>query len=189
MTRERLASVAVAVAIAAGLTITVLWSRAPRDTRVHVGALAPDVELAYAEPGPTGHLADFRGAPVLLAFVETVTVDGQGFMQALEKVSRRNAARGLRVVAVAVDGDRQELLGYLRRTTITFAVFHDPFATRVTPAWGTPHPPEAYLIDRDGRVKAVFVTAFGDRDQRLSDALEPLLRPSPDTGAFPRRPR
>ncbi len=176
MNLRSLAPAAGAVLLALALALGFWWARSPRATRVRVGMAAPDVELAWAEPGRSGRLSEFRGSPVLLGYYDT-TAPGLVVGQALEAVQRRFRRRDLVVVGVALDDRRTPVLNFLRGQAISFMAFHDPEGARTTPLWGRPQVGEAYLIDAGGKVIRVYPSRFRWPDPDLQRTLLGVLPP------------
>jgi hypothetical protein len=67
----------------------------------------------------------------------------------------------------------------LKRTLITFDVLADPGARATTPAFGRSQPGDAYLVDRNGIVQRIWVTAEDWADDRIAMAVDELSKPDP----------
>jgi peroxiredoxin len=148
--------VAVAVVVAAAVVLGFLYFHAPRATRVHAGDMAPDFTLPSIAPGsPPVRLSARRGGPTLLVFFDSRADGTDPYLQSLQGLHLKYSAYGLRVIAVAIDPTAPpSTLG--KEIGVTFNILTDPFAAAVHPRYGTPRDPEAYLIDREGRVMAVY---------------------------------
>jgi peroxiredoxin len=175
--KDTLLRIAGVTVIAAGIVLAVGIAQAPRATRVKTGQIAPDAELAPAEPGPPQHLTILRGSPTVLAFFETSTPKGQEYMRELEAIQRRYGRAGLAVAGVSLDVDRTPLLEFMQREQVSFTVFHDPNGQHVAPAWGQPQPMETYLLDSDGRVVEVYLHGVHRGLTDFVDRLKPMLKP------------
>jgi thiol-disulfide isomerase/thioredoxin len=126
----------------------VLW-RYRTTQPVDVGRPAPPVRAVDLQGRPVA-LAQLRGQVVLLNIWATWCAPCREEMPSLERLHRRLAPEGLRIVAVSVDeGARRVVADFARRFGLTFAIWHDP-ANRVGRAYRITGLPESFLIDRDG---------------------------------------
>jgi peroxiredoxin len=170
---------ALAVAVAAAVVIAVVYVRAPRATRVHVGDTAPDFELPAVTDAPPTKLSGNRGGPNLLVFIDTRWPGSDAYIRYLERMHRRYFRRGLRTTAVAVDPDPVLVREFVRRNGVTFAVVSDPFAAKLVTSWGTPKDPEAYLLDPALRVEVVLLERVDWTSPKVRDFLDKHLQPGP----------
>ena len=149
--------VAVAVAAAAAIVIGYTYIHAPRATRVHAGEMAPDFTLPSIVPGdPPVRLSGRRGGPTLLVLFDSRTTGNDAYFLNLQRLHAKYFRSGLSVIAVAVDPTAKALPTFADRSGVTFTILSDPFAAVLHTAYGTPVDPEAYLIDREGRVVDVY---------------------------------
>jgi peroxiredoxin len=147
----------VAVAAALAVVIGYTYVHAPRATRVHVGDMAPDFTLPSVVRGdPPVRLSGRRGGATLLVLFDSRTPGNDSYFLNLQRVHAKYFRSGLSVIAVAIDPTPTALATFAERSGVTFTVLADPFAAVLHTAYGTPKDPEAYLIDREGRVAAVF---------------------------------
>jgi peroxiredoxin len=152
-----LAAVVVAVLAAAAVLIGYVYIHAPRATRVRVGDMAPDFTLPAVVPGdPPVRLSGRRGGPTLLVFFDSRREGSDSYFLTLQRLHSKYFPYGLSVLAVAIDPTAEGLAKFAERNGVTFAVLTDPFAAVVHQSYGTPRDPEAYFLDREGRVLAVF---------------------------------
>ena len=177
--RSRLLASGIAAVVAAAIVLAVLYARAPRATRVHVGEMAPDFELPSANEAPPAKLSGNRGGPTLLVFFDPRWPGSDAYIRYIERMHRRYFRRGLRTMAVAVDRDPALVREFVRRNGVTFAVVTDPFASKVVSSWGTPKDPEAYLLDPTLRVEAVLLERVDWTSPRVRDFLAKYLQPGP----------
>jgi peroxiredoxin len=168
-----------AVAVAAVIVVAVLYLRAPRATRVHVGDIAPDFELPVVTGGPPTRLSDNRGGPNLLVFFDTRWRGSDAYFKYIERMHRRYFRRGLRTTAVALDPDPAIVREFVRRNGLSFAVVSDPFAAKLHTSYGTPKDPEAYLLDPSGRVEAVLLERVDWTSPKVRGVLDKYLQPGP----------
>jgi peroxiredoxin len=176
------AAAAVAALVAAAVVISFLYLRGPRATRTHVGDVAPDFTLPALVDGTPGRLSSTRGRPVLLVFFDTRWPTSEVYVPNLERLYRRYARRGLRMIGVSLDTDVAAARAFVARNPLTFTILSDPGAAKVAATYGTPRDPEAYLLDPHGRVEAVFTEPVDWRNLDTKDKLERHLAP-PEHGA------
>ena len=176
---------AAAVVTAAAVVIAFLYVAAPRATRVRVGDVAPDFTLppVFTVPpaggSPPLRLSSTRGGPTFLFFFDTRRDGNESYLDSLQRMNKRYAARGLTVVGVALDPGVGTVRAFLDRIYLEFPVLSDPFASAVHVSYGTPRDPEAYLLDAQGRVVAVFTERVDWNTSEFRDRLEKVLRPAP----------
>lgn len=152
-----LVAIVVAVLVAAAVVIGYLYIHSPRATRVRVGDVAPDFTLPAVVPGdPPLRLSGRRGGPTLLVFFDSREEGSDPYFLSLQRLHSKYFRYGLSVLAVAIDPTAEGLAKFADRNGVTFAVLTDPFAAVVHPSYGTPRDPEAYFLDREGRVLAVY---------------------------------
>jgi peroxiredoxin len=154
--RGALLPAAVAVGVAVAVVIGFAYVYAPRATRVHVGDIAPDFTLPVINGGPPVRLSSSRGGPTLLLFFNTQRDGNEAYIGSLQKLKKRFVEEGLTILAVALDTDPDPVRFFLNRIYVEFPILSDPQAATLHETYGTPRDPEAYLLDRSGRVLAVF---------------------------------
>ena len=169
------AAVAVAVAIVLGYA----YLHAPRATRVHVGDVAPDFSLPPVDGSKALRLSGLRGGPTLLVFFEAKRDGNESYFESLQRLKKRFVDEGFNVLAVALDTSPEAVRNFLLRVYVEFPIVSDPLAATVSAAYGTPRDPEAYLIDREGRVKAVYTERVDWNTVEFLHLLQAELKPSP----------
>lgn len=131
---------------------------------------APPVSFTLLD-GSQPTLADFRGQIVLVNFWSTSCAPCMEEMPALVAFHERNAAHGLRTLAVAMSYDRADLvLAVRRRAGLPFDIALDTTGEIARAFNGTDQTPTKFLIDRDGRIVHTMVgsTHFGELQQRVN---------------------
>jgi peroxiredoxin len=176
-----LAAVGIGVVVAVLVAVLGVYARAPRATKVHVGELAPDFRLpTLGLPAPPTTLSLLRGGPAVLIFLDTRWMGSGAYMRYLERMHRRYLRRGMRTVGVALDTDVAAVAPFIATNNLTFPIVSDPGGKAIASGWGTPRDPEAYLIDPQGRVEAVFTKRLDWSDPATKEMLERHLeRPLP----------
>ena len=178
MKRQTVIGAVLAAVVAVIVVVGYWWARAPEATLVKVGHQAPDLELPSlgAASGKT-RLSSFRGRPVLLVmFMSTCHICDEE-MPGLERLHRRLLPRGLAVIGVSADTDRAALQKFVERHQITFTLLEDPGGPALRQAYGSWKLPEAYLIDAQGKVAAVWLGSVRWDGRDVSEAITPLLPP------------
>jgi peroxiredoxin len=97
-------------------------------------------------------------------------------MPGLQALHERFGARGLRVLAASIDGRGADpaVRAFGEELGLTFTLLHDP-DERVVRAFRTAGVPEAFLIDREGRIAARWIGAFDPLDPAVASRIERVL--------------
>jgi peroxiredoxin len=115
-----------------------------------VGKSIPEIVLPDLQ-GEMFRLSQTRGSVVLVNFWATWCAPCIEEMPSLEKLHRTLEDKGLRVVAVSVDDDRDVIERFRQEHGLTFTILHDEGA-EVAHRFQTFKFPETYVIDREGRL-------------------------------------
>ena len=95
-------------------------------------------------------------------------------LPALDKIYQELAPKGLKVMAISVDVVEEDAWDFLARYPVTYPVAIDTEGT-VPKAYAVNGMPSGYLIDREGRVRAVHVGfKRGDEDALRAEILQLL---------------
>jgi peroxiredoxin len=170
-----------AIAVTLGLVVGYWWWQSPEASQVKVGDSAPELELSTLGGGPT-RLSSFRGSPVLLVMFLSGCKHCEADADEIDKLHRAYFKDGLIVIGVSVDPDRAALQDFVDRHGTSFWVMEDFGGVQVREAWGSWQMPEAYLIDAEGVVRAVWLGAvdwLGPEVRRKIEALLPETPPVP----------
>jgi len=167
-----------ALALAVVIILAFAYLRAPEATRVRVGQQAPELDLlSYGVPYKS-KLSSFRGHPVLLVFFNADCPNCLRQMRLIDLVYRRDRAKGLAVLGVSTDTDRERLRGFLATGEITFLILEDPGGKQMEATYSPRHLPEAYLIDPHGRVDAVFQGWINWRSPEITEQIQKYFKSS-----------
>ncbi len=150
-----------------GLVLALLlgagWMVRGRFLPVEVGTRAPDFQARDMEGRPVS-LSDLRGEVVLLNVWATWCAPCLDEMPSMERLHRELGPRGLRIVAVSVDGAPGALspggdpASFARELGLTFAIWHDPSGA-VQRTYRTTGVPESFVIDRHGVIQKKVIGA------------------------------
>jgi len=134
-----------------------------------------DVAIDFSLPDLQGRQHSLpKGDVVLLNFWATWCPPCRQELPSMAELHRRLAARGLKVVAVSIDQNRQELEGFVRENQLPFQVLHDQDAA-VSRRYGVFKYPESFLIDRQGKVRYHMIGAVDWMSAPVLRALNGLL--------------
>jgi peroxiredoxin len=155
----------IVIAIAAAFTVLSV-PRAPRLVEPPLpplpatgGREAPVFELPLAAGGRAAY-PERAGDVVLLHFWATWCPPCREELPALQALHAQLAPRGLRVLAVSVDGSAPETVArFAAERGLGFAVLHDP-GEEVARRYGVAAYPTSVVIDRAGRVLLEAPGAF-----------------------------
>jgi peroxiredoxin len=173
--------------VAAGLGFTAPW-RPNHDPAVveaisaldgeWVGRPAPDFTLPDLA-GERQRLRDYRGRVVFLNFWASFCKPCKREMPSMERLARQYDDRGMVMLAVSLDAERQDAQGFLNRflpeQRSAMEVLWDPNG-EVSHRYGTTLIPETYIIDRNGRIVARFVNEYDWTRPEAKQLVEALLR-------------
>ena len=136
------------------------------------GAVVPGERApAFTLPGRDGaplSLADYRGEVVYLDFWASWCAPCLQSFPWMDAVADRYRARGLRVVAIALDGDRAAAERFLAETPVGFDVAFDPRGESAE-AYALIGMPSSFVVGRDGRVTHAHA-GFRKRDAAALEA-------------------
>jgi thiol-disulfide isomerase/thioredoxin len=136
------------IAAVATLALTV-----PASAEVKPGEKSPDFSAATLA-GPSLRLSSLHGKVVLLDFWASWCEPCKKELPLLAKMAPRLKAKGIEIVAVNIDDDRQKALDFLRTHSLQLTVVSDP-GKAIVGRWEPPKMPSSFAIDKAGVVRAV----------------------------------
>ncbi len=121
-----------------------------------VGHKASEFDFQLA--GHAAHLNDFRGRVVLLDFWASWCAPCLEEVQSLNRLQQDISQKGGIVLAISEDQDQVAYEKFIRDNHVNFATYRDP-TQKIKASYSTVMIPEAYLIDREGRIARKIVGA------------------------------
>lgn len=115
-----------------------------------------------------------KGDVILLNFWATWCPPCRQEMPSMVELSKKYAAKGLKVVAVSVDRDAKALKNFVAEYKLPFLVLHD-IDSAVAQSYGVYRYPETFLIDRNGHVQAHLIGAIEWMSAPIQKKIEDLL--------------
>jgi len=141
---------------------------------VGVGRPAPAIDAPDVSDKPV-RLADLKGQVVIVDFWASWCRPCAASLPFYEALQGKYGDRGLTVVAVSVDEDRETARAFVSQLKLKLLrVVHDKGAV-IAKRYDPPTMPTAYLIDRKGRIAGVYTGFDSDHSQRIERHLERLL--------------
>ena len=140
---------------------------------VNEGDRAPGFELTD-DSGSGASLDDYRGKYLLLNFWATWCPPCVEELPSLNTLHRELEPKGLIVLGISVDENKQAYEQFLDRFGVAFPTVRDP-EMAVASRYGTSIYPESYLIDRDGRVVRKYVGPKNWMSPEIANYLRSLL--------------
>jgi DsbE subfamily thiol:disulfide oxidoreductase len=116
-----------------------------------VGEPAPTFSLVSVD-GSTTSLAGLRGRPVLVNFWASWCPPCRGEMPDIDRVAADYRDRGLVVVGVDLQEDREPVVRYAQTLGLQLTLLLDP-AGSVATRYNVTGLPTSYFVDRDGLVR------------------------------------
>jgi len=139
----------------------------------HRGDLAPDFFLPALD-GRVQKLSNYRGRVVLVNLWATWCPPCIEEMPLLNEIVRRYEQRGLVVIGIAADEERELVERFVQEHPLQFEVLLDPQGA-VGTEYGITGYPETFLIDREGRLVAKIVGPLPSLgDQPTPDLLKTI---------------
>lgn len=147
-------------------------SRVIYDPPVIRGAVPPIAGEDVLRPGVEIGTASYRGQVVVLNIWGSWCGPCRAEAPALEEAARATAPLGVQFLGVDVRDERDAAADFLRDRAVSYPSIFDPPGRSLLALRGFPRNvvPSTIVLDRDGRVAAVFLTAV------LAADIEPTIR-------------
>ena len=143
---------------------------------VTAGGRAPDFALPSLKSGAKVSLSSLKGRVVVLDFWASWCEPCRKELPELGKIAKDYAGRGVAVLTVNIDKERQNAERLSRLLGVTVEVLLDP-AGSVAGTYDLPKMPTSFVIDRKGLVRFVHAGFEGAPDvARLRRELDELTR-------------
>jgi cytochrome c biogenesis protein CcmG, thiol:disulfide interchange protein DsbE len=156
----------VAAVLLLGLSACYSGTRPPR-----IGSAAPDFTVQDSDR--TVALNQFRGQVVVLNFWATWCPPCVEEMPSLVEMQRRMKAKGVTVVAVSIDVDKNAYHQFVKDHGVNLLTVRDP--EQKTPnLYGTRGWPETFIIDRNGVMRRKFIGPVDWTGPEITDFLGKL---------------
>ena len=137
---------------------------------------APDFAL-QTPSGKTVRLADLRGKVVLIDFWATYCGPCKESVPALERLHRDLKAAGLEVVGISEDSYADAVAPFVAEHKMTYTVLLD-LEQAAGEAYSLRGLPQAFLIDREGKIAARWFGWEPGHEAAMRAAVEAVLKPS-----------
>ncbi len=128
-----------------------------------------DVQITGAS-----HLSDLRGKVVILDFWASWCPPCLEEADSLNHLQQDISKRGGVVLAISEDEDESAYNKFLRDNNVNFPTYRDP-TKKIKASYGTVMIPEAYLIDRQGRIARKIVGAQDWQSPEIKQSIDVLL--------------
>lgn len=149
-------------------------SCAPDAPKPEVGKPAPDFSLQTLD-GRTVRLSDLKGKVVFVNLWATWCPPCREEMPSMVRLYNFMRTRGVEILAVSEDTDREALRKFVERNAVTFPVLLDE-GKRVYNLYRATGVPETHLIDRNGVLRSSTIGAFDWTGAELVRTVEALVR-------------
>lgn len=173
MTSREQFGVAVGVLVLAIAAVVTIQKTVGREiSPIGPGVTAPAFSAKTLDaPARTRTLADYRGQLVLLNVWATWCAPCRAEMPSIEQLYQSYGPRGLKIVAVSIDGVGMEqgVRDFAKQFGLTFDILHDP-GGEIQDAYQMTGVPESFLIGRDGVIRKKISGAIdwnSDDNRRL----------------------
>jgi len=150
----------------------VVWYALPAaSVPVKEGSIAPGFSLKDLN-GVVQHMP--KGKVVLLNFWATWCPPCRREMPSMVTLHQKLKDHGLKIVAISVDKNFDDLTGFVREYSIPFEVLHDGTG-EIAHRYGVFRYPESFLIDRVGRVRYHLIGAVEWTDPQVYKSIQAML--------------
>lgn len=132
------------------------------------------LNLGHSKQGKTS-LSDFNGKVVLLDFWASWCGPCRASFPWMNKIMKRYQDKGLEVVAINLDQEAILATEFLKQVPANFTVLQDDTAL-MPEAYGLIGMPSSYLIDKQGRLRAVHIGFHNNKVNEYESTIIELLQ-------------
>jgi thiol-disulfide isomerase/thioredoxin len=151
-------------------SLFVLCLQATQALAADLGEPVPDCHLDTGEVD----LDSYRGQVMLIDFWASWCAPCRKALPFLDSLRHSHHSLGFEIIGINVDKDSDDADRFLDRYPVSFPILHDP-AGNCPAAFAVPAMPSSYLVDRDGRLRAIYVGhRDGDAERILRDVTQLL---------------
>jgi peroxiredoxin len=131
-------------------------------------------EFEFQLAGKPTRLSDLRGKVVLLDFWASWCPPCLEEAESLNRLQQDISQRGGEVLAISEDEDPTAYQKFIQDNRVNFPTYRDP-TKKIKESYGTVMIPEAYLIDRQGRIARKIVGAQDWQSPEIMSSINVLL--------------
>jgi len=142
-----------------------------KEGSVGEGSMAPDFSLKDLD-GVENSLP--KGKVLLLNFWATWCPPCRKEMPSMVMLDQKLKDHGLKIVAVSVDQNINDLTSFVREYSIPFEVLHDANID-ISHRYGVFRYPESFLIDRSGKIRLHLIGAENWVEPQLYQYIQAML--------------
>ena len=124
--------------------------------------------------GSSLKLSSLRGKVVLVDFWASWCEPCKKELPLLDKLAPRLRARGVEIVAVNIDDDKNKAADFVRRLGLRLTVVADP-GKKIVGAWQPPKMPSSFVVDKAGVVRTVHAGFEPGDEAKLEAELTTLV--------------
>lgn len=161
--------------LAGVLLVALCWviAGSMQEPIVNAGDTAPKFKVV-TDGGNTLTRSNFGGKVLVLNFWATWCPPCIEEIPSLDALQRQFGKQGLVVLAISVDKNEKTYRDFLKRANVSFQTARDPEAD-ISASYGTYKYPETYLVDRDGKVVAKYISNQDWMDESILKEIRALL--------------
>jgi peroxiredoxin len=156
------------------LAALMLASAAPLARALEVGTTPPEINLTALD-GKKVSLAALRGKVVIVDFWASWCAPCKEEMPVLQSLYKRFGSKGLVVIGVSVDNDREKAKTFIDGLKVSFPIVHDADKS-VAGRFKPPRMPTSYVIDKAGKIRFVHAGFRKEDAKKLEEEITKLLK-------------
>ena len=142
------------------------------------GEPAPELVLPLLNKGNEIRLSDFEGTVVYVDFWASWCGPCRKSLPLYEDLYQRLLTKQFQLLAVNLDEDTRDAIGFLNRHPVSYPVLVDP-AGNSARTWSVLAMPSSYLIDFDGKLAHTYVGFESSHMERIEHDIKTLLERMP----------